>query len=177
MTLFTSSQSHQTCLTLNDNPCGAMRISLFFVQVKLFTTHKKIKKRPKKFPINNPQGSCYTSNLQPIYYDNPTGEVYPTTIIDPKHEVDFYNAKLWYKRHPTQKSVAALEWLVKTYSNNRDVILDPFMGSGSTGVAAVKTGRKFIGVEQDLKWFDVACQRIEAEYQNNSLYNIERAQC
>lgn len=62
--------------------------------------------------------------------------------------------------HPTQKPVALLEYLIKTYTNPGDVVLDNCMGSGSTGVACVNTGRKFIGIEKDTKYFDIAEQRI-----------------
>lgn len=68
--------------------------------------------------------------------------------------------------HPTQKPVALLEYLIKTYSLPGDVVLDNCMGSGSTGVACVNTGRDFIGIELDNKFFDIAAMRIsEAEGQ------------
>ena len=63
--------------------------------------------------------------------------------------------------HPTQKPVALLEYLIKTYTNEGDVVLDNCMGSGSTGVACVNTGRKFIGIELDKGYFDIAQKRIE----------------
>ncbi len=66
--------------------------------------------------------------------------------------------------HPTQKPVLLLADLVKTYTNEGDVVLDNCMGSGSTGVACVNTNRKFIGMELDKQYFDIACKRIaEAE--------------
>ena len=64
--------------------------------------------------------------------------------------------------HPTQKPVALLEDLIKTFSNPGNVVLDFTMGSGSTGVACVNTGRNFIGIELDDKYYSVACKRIEA---------------
>ena len=63
--------------------------------------------------------------------------------------------------HPTQKPVALLEWLIKTYTNENDTVLDNCMGSGSTGVACVNTNRKFIGIELDDKYFDIALNRIQ----------------
>lgn len=63
--------------------------------------------------------------------------------------------------HPTQKPVALLEYLVKTYTNEGDAVLDNCMGSGSTGVACVNSGRRFIGIELDKKYFEVAEKRIE----------------
>lgn len=62
--------------------------------------------------------------------------------------------------HPTQKPVALLEYLINTYTNAGDTVLDNTMGSGSTGVACVNTGRKFIGIEMDEKYFAIAEQRI-----------------
>ena len=62
--------------------------------------------------------------------------------------------------HPTQKPVALMEYLVKTYTNEGDTVLDNTMGSGTTGVAAANTGRKFIGIERDPAYFEIARQRI-----------------
>ena len=66
--------------------------------------------------------------------------------------------------HPTQKPVALLEDLIQTYSNEGNTVLDFTMGSGSTGVACVNTGRKFIGIELDNGYFDIAKKRIEEAY-------------
>ena len=65
-----------------------------------------------------------------------------------------------HKLHPTQKPVALYEYLVKTYTNEGDTVLDICMGSGTTGVACVALGRDFIGIEKDEKYFDIAQQRI-----------------
>jgi site-specific DNA-methyltransferase (adenine-specific) len=62
--------------------------------------------------------------------------------------------------HPTQKPVRLMKWCIGTNEFN-GTILDPFMGSGTTGVAAVQMGRKFIGIEIERKYFDIACRRIE----------------
>ena len=63
--------------------------------------------------------------------------------------------------HPTQKPVALMEYLIRTYTNEGDTVLDNTMGSGTTGVACVTTGRKFIGIERDDKYFAIAQRRIE----------------
>ena len=63
--------------------------------------------------------------------------------------------------HPTQKPVALLSYLIRTYSNEGETVLDNCMGSGSTGVAALETGRSFIGIEKDDRYFDIAKNRIE----------------
>ena len=63
--------------------------------------------------------------------------------------------------HPTQKPLALMEWVINNYTKPRDVILDPFMGSGTTGVAAMRTGRKFIGIELEPEYFNIAAERIK----------------
>ena len=63
--------------------------------------------------------------------------------------------------HPTQKPVALMEYLIKTYTNEGEWVLDNTMGSGTTGVACMNTGRNFIGIEQDDKYFAIAKERIE----------------
>lgn len=66
--------------------------------------------------------------------------------------------------HPTQKPVALMEYLIRTYTNEGDVVLDNTMGSGTTGVACINTGRYFMGVEKDEKYFNIAKERIQAAY-------------
>ena len=63
--------------------------------------------------------------------------------------------------HPTQKPIALLEYLIKTYTNEGDVVLDNCMGSGSTCVACVNTNRHYIGFEKEPKYFDIACKRLD----------------
>ena len=65
------------------------------------------------------------------------------------------------KFHPTQKPILLLEYLIKTYTNQGDVVLDNCMGSGSTGIACKLTDRKFIGIELNKDYFEIAKQRIE----------------
>ena len=63
--------------------------------------------------------------------------------------------------HPTQKPVSLLEYLIKTYTNEGESVLDNCMGSGSTGVACINTNRNFIGMELDQQYFEIAKKRIE----------------
>lgn len=72
--------------------------------------------------------------------------------------------------HPTEKPVPLMKELIADFTKPGQTILDPFMGSGSTGVAAVQMGRSFIGIEQDPRWFDLACRRIEAAQSQPSLF-------
>ena len=74
------------------------------------------------------------------------------------------------KEHPTQKPVQVMQWCIGFLPDAR-TILDPFMGSGTTGVACVNLGRKFIGIEIEPKYFDIACRRIEEAYKQPRLFD------
>lgn len=80
----------------------------------------------------------------------------------PRNIIEISNASQIRKVHPTQKPVALLEYLIKTYTLEGEIVLDNTMGSGSTGVACVNTNRNFIGIELDEKYFDIAKKRIDA---------------
>ena len=73
------------------------------------------------------------------------------------------------RAHPTQKPVALMQWCVQQFPAAQS-ILDPFMGSGTTGVACAKLGRKFIGIEIEPKYFDIACRRIEQAYAQPDMF-------
>lgn len=82
---------------------------------------------------------------------------YPANLLEFKNEAHGNKKRL----HPTQKPVALLEYLIKTYTNEGETVLDNCMGSGSTGEACINTNRKFYGIEKDAYYFDVATKRIE----------------
>jgi len=71
-------------------------------------------------------------------------------------------------RHPTQKPVALMEYLIKTYTNEGEIVLDFTMGSGTTGVACANLNRDFIGIEMDLDYFNIALERIEKAHKDNA---------
>lgn len=74
------------------------------------------------------------------------------------------------REHPTQKPVSLMKWNIGYLPTEVETILDPFMGSGTTGVACAKLGRKFIGIELEEKYFDIACKRIEEAYKQPDLF-------
>jgi site-specific DNA-methyltransferase (adenine-specific) len=96
-----------------------------------------------------------SSNKKVTEYSD-TGFRYPTQLLQFKRDI------LKCNLHPTQKPVALLEYLIKTYTNEGETVLDFTMGSGSTGVACVNTGRNFIGCELDKGYFDIAEKRIDS---------------
>ena len=104
---------------------------------------------------NGSSGDCYNLADKDAIQ---THTKYPLSIT--KHCVD---AKAAY--HPTQKPVALMEYLIKTYTNEGETVLDFTMGSGTTGVACVNTSRDFIGIELEDKYFNIASQRINEELQ------------
>ena len=131
-------------------------------------SHENILVFYRKKPTYNPQMwystpySGFSSNVSKIgevygsqqskHRDNPEGSRYPKTILKYKQEKGL---------HPTQKPVGLMEYLIKTYTNEDEIVLDNTMGSGTTGVACMNTNRKFIGIESDKKYFDIAKQRIK----------------
>ncbi len=82
-------------------------------------------------------------------------ETYPRSIVT------FSNCQEW--EHPTQKPVPLFDYLISSYSDAAQCVLDPFMGSGTTGIACLRTGRRFIGIEKDPKHFQTALDRIKRE--------------
>lgn len=95
------------------------------------------------------KGGEANGSLPPVYYAS--DEYYPKSILDIKTERGY---------HPTQKPVALMEYLIKTYTDDGETVLDFTMGSGTTGVAAKNLNRNFIGIELDEKYFEIAKNRI-----------------
>ena len=106
----------------------------------------------KKGSFHKKSSDCYSKYESAVSYND---EYYPTSIL---------NVGTVYRNknvHPTQKPVDLLEYLIKTYTNEGEIVLDFTMGSGSTGVACANTNRKFIGIELDKHYFETAKKRIE----------------
>ncbi|WP_155634593.1 DNA methyltransferase [Burkholderia anthina] len=72
--------------------------------------------------------------------------------------------------HPCSRALEHFDWLMRFWSEDGDMVLDPFMGSGTTGVAAIRAGRKFTGIEIEQKYFEIACRRIEDAQRQESLF-------
>ena len=112
-------------------------------------------KKFKKVKNNNNNYNDFNS------CNNPSANREGDTKKYPKSILTFPRPASSKMLHPTEKPIELLEYLIKTYSNENDVILDNCMGSGSTGVAALNTNRRFIGIELDEKYFDIAKDRLE----------------
>jgi site-specific DNA-methyltransferase (adenine-specific) len=124
---------------------------------------KPIKYNPQGFEKNvetkinssNYKGSFSNSSISKGKSFKTTGTGYPKCLIEFNKDRE--------KLHPTQKPVALLEYLVKTYTNEGDIILDFTMGSGTTGIAAKDLNRKFIGIELEKEYFDISIKRLKGE--------------
>lgn len=125
----------------------------------------------KKLPVYNPQktaghkrkvssASSKTKYKKSYDYNDVSRTSYDSTERYPKSVLCFPKDVQKTALHPTQKPVALLEYIIKSYSNEDDVVLDNCMGSGSTGVACLNTGRNFIGIEKDSLFFETARKRI-----------------
>jgi site-specific DNA-methyltransferase (adenine-specific) len=131
-------------------------ISIFYNKLPKYNPQLEQGKPYKKINyLQNRSTGIYgkTGEKENYQYDN-KGSRYPKTIL----EFSNPNNK---SLHPTQKPIPLLEYLIKTYTNEGDTVLDFTMGSGSTGVAAKNTNRKFIGIEMDKNYFDIAKNRID----------------
>lgn len=121
---------------------------------KYFPQMEEAKPRTFKDKVYN-NGEAFGDAAVARSFDN-KGLKYPKSILT------ISNADQRGRVHPTQKPVPLMEYLVKTYTNEGDVVLDNTMGSGSTGVACKNTGRNFIGIEMDQGYFEIAKLRIES---------------
>ena len=147
----------------------------------------------KKQPLRNHEDICVFYRQQPAY--NPqktTGHArkvstaahkrncamtgnyrehnltsYDSTERYPKTVLEFKTDKQHAALHPTQKPVALCEYLVRTYTSEGDLVLDSCMGSGTTAVACIRTGRQFVGFEKDKQYYDIAASRIAKAISGN----------
>lgn len=103
----------------------------------------------------------YGSYKEDVKFNN---EYYPTSIIE------ISNANQKAKQHPTEKPVALFEYLIKTYTNEGDTVLDNCAGSGTTGVACLNTNRKYILIEKEEKYFEIIKKRIADRLSTPSLF-------
>lgn len=133
-------------------------------EINVFNKHNYSPQGIKKCNKISIRGSATKISMQ--NYENKwlqKSEGYPSNV--------FYYSLDKEHLHPTQKPVALLEYLIKTYTNEGEMVLDNCMGSGSTGVACINTNRNFIGIEKDDKYFDIAVNRIDKHIKENNMEN------
>ena len=134
-------------------------------------SHENILIFYKKLPTYNPQGIVNNVSIKAGRSEKGNIRVYGKTGCGnpdyiqtasnyPKDVITFSNPSNKGHKHPTQKPVALLEYLIRTYTNEGEIVLDNCMGSGSTCVACVNTNRHYIGFELDPQYYDIACKRL-----------------
>ena len=134
---------------LNDNET----ISVFYKKQCTYNPQMTVaEKTYKRGMVKRSKSDCYGEEKDFVQIE--TGLRYPKRIQY------FNNNHTREQLHPTQKPVELLEYLIKTYTNEDEVVLDNCMGSGSTGVACINTNRRFIGIELEEKYFEIAKNRI-----------------
>lgn len=134
-------------------PLRSVEDVLVFCDGKLNYFPQKVPKKRRAEKKNDSNGEAFGGARVERFHDN-GGEGFPKEIIT------ISNADQTGRVHPTQKPVALMEYLIRTYTNPGEVVLDNTMGSGTTGVACRNTGRRFIGIERDEKYFEIARNRI-----------------
>lgn len=128
-------------------------IHIFYKGKGTYNPQKSEGHAPTNSSKGSTNGSLYYGDKKRDYVGGSTSR-YPTNIL-------FYNVVNNYKKlHPTQKPIDLLEYLINTYSNQNEIVLDFTSGSFSTAIAAIKTGRKFIGMEKDIDYFNIGSSRI-----------------
>jgi site-specific DNA-methyltransferase (adenine-specific) len=139
--------------------CSHEDIAVFGQSRLIYNPQMRPRDKPRLSKNNGSTRQMLVSDGKPYTADKPLTERYPVTVLH------FGNDNQAAKVHPTQKPVALLEYLIRTYTHPGETVLDNVMGSGSTGVACVNTGRKFVGIEKEPEYFEIAQQRIEAAQQ------------
>ena len=124
--------------------------------------YKPQKTKGKPYISGKGTSGAITNNVVKIQTKN-KGDRYPISIIK-------FNTNKRNSKHPTQKPVALMEYLIKTYTNENETVLDFTMGSGTTGVACKNTNRNFIGIELDENYFKIAKERIEKAHETKELF-------
>lgn len=140
-------------------------IAVFYKKLPTYNPQrvKGAKNHSRGYMKNEQKNRCYGDFDPRGSKDDLSGMKYPTSIID----VDKEHGKTF---HPTQKPVDLLCYLVRTYSNEGDLVLDNCMGSGTTAIACIKEKRHFIGFELNKEYYDSACKRIETEQSQLTLF-------
>lgn len=116
-----------------------------------------------------PSSRCWLSWCKPPFPTMADMELAWTSLDRPAKRWESSRVPDGEKLHPTQKPIALMKWCIG-FLPDAQTILDPFMGSGTTGVAAVQMGRDFIGIEREPKYFDIACRRIEDAQRQGDLF-------
>lgn len=138
---------------------GHEDVVLFSGKPSVYNPQKSVGHKPANYAKRSKQSDCYNKSVSTKYEGGNTDR-YPSTVLN--FDVVNNDSTNGGRVHPTQKPVALMEYLIKTYSIEGETVLDFTMGSGTTGVACINTNRNFVGIEKDETYFEMANKRIEA---------------
>ena len=134
-------------------------------EINVFNKHRYFPQGLKEYKQTGRSGSGAKTTLQNYaneWYQENTG--YPSNVL-------YYDLDK-EKYHPTQKPIALFEYLIKTYTNEGDTVLDNCIGSGTTAIASLNTGRYFIGIEKDKQYHKIACERVANCHDEQGLFKV-----
>jgi len=130
-------------------------VLVFYSQLPKYRPQKTTGHKPvNSYTKHQDDGECYGATMIGISGGGATDR-YPRSVLQ------FQSDKQTCSLHPTQKPLALIEYMIRTYTDGGETVLDNCMGSGTTGIACLNTGRNFIGIEKDPKYFEIARNRIE----------------
>ena len=155
-------KNSSTALLAKIQPLRIHEDIIVFYKKKPTYNPQMTKGKPRKdFKKNVSNGEAFNNAIVSRVYDNSEGLYYPKSILE------ISNANQRNRLHPTQKPVALFEYLIKTYTNEGETVLDNCMGSGTTAVACLNTNRNYIGFELDKNYYKVILDRIEKHKEEN----------
>lgn len=147
-------KSHENVMIFSDLNDSPETIQIFYGKLPTYNPQMTDGHEPvHSYTKHTTDGSCYGDTKIGISGGGST-QRYPRDVIQFKW--DTQKSSL----HPTQKPIVACEYFIKTYTNERDIVLDSCCGSGTTGVACINTNRRFIGIEKEKKYYDIATKRV-----------------
>jgi site-specific DNA-methyltransferase (adenine-specific) len=155
-------RQHETILVFYKNQC---------IYNRIFSNRPEKDQRPNWI---NHKKKEYEKNIYGKFTRGASSKDYDNTKINPKSIIVFNSGNGWQRAnnlHPTQKPVKLFEYLILTYTNEGDTVLDNCMGSGTTAIACIRTQRHYIGMEKEKKYYDITNQRIEKEKEQLTLFD------
>jgi len=154
-------KTQATChLSVNSRPLAAHELILVFYRKQPTYNPQITEGHAKKVSLARHKNGC-KKNQSPCYGRADVFSDYCSTTRKPRSVLTFSSDKQRCSIHPTQKPLALLEYLIKTFTHEGDCVFDPCMGSGTTGVAAILSNRRFVGIESDSGMFELAQKRLD----------------
>lgn len=145
-------------------------VLIFYKRQPTYNPIKEVAKKLRSIKKNSGKGNAVYGKYKSMSWQD-DGTRYPSSIIEVTHDKSrFITNKEIQNRHNTQKPVALFEYLIKTYTNEGETVLDNCMGSGTTAIACIKLNRNYIGFETDEKYFKIMQKRIKEQTMQTKMF-------